>query len=128
VYAGAPSGDSTASVTHEPFEELSATSSLTLHDLQVRLVTPSSSTADPVPAAASGGPVQMLIEFIAADGGTIGCHISAGASTCSSPTIDTIPAGSLLLIDLVVTTGGSPGLVPGYTPDVIFNYQVTASS
>ena len=121
LYLGAPSGVSTGSLIDRQGEELSATSAHVLHNLQVQLVQPGSDTADPVPS-----PPGNAVTLVFADqaGNLTGCTVFAGASTCSLPTIGTIPAGSILTIFLSV----DPTLLPGYAPDVVFNYQATAAS
>jgi hypothetical protein len=51
-----------------------------------------------------------------------------GASTCTSPTIGTIPADSLLRISVSLMVPALPFVPPPFNPDVVFNYQATAAS
>ncbi len=117
---GAPSGVSTAGVSDVLSEQLSATSALTLENLQVTLVQPGGDSADPVPATSSQASMTFL--FIDQDGNVNGCSIPPGAATCSLAAVGTIPAGSLLGVGLGLE-GPPPGQLTGYTPDVVFNYQ-----
>jgi hypothetical protein len=57
------------------------------------------------------------------------CEVPPGASTCSLSAIGTIPAGSLLSIGVSLqVVEGPPDPLPGYAPDVVFDYSATASS
>jgi Collagen triple helix repeat (20 copies) len=119
-FTGAPSGVSTAGVSDVLSEQLSATSALTLQNLQVTLVQPGGDSADPVP----GTPNQSSVIFLFVDqaGNVNGCTIPPGAATCSLAAVGTIPSGSLLGVGLTLQ-GVPPGQLTGYTPDVVFNYQ-----
>ena len=120
-YNGAPSGISTGSVSDLLSEQLSATNALTLQNLQVSLVQPGSDTADPVPGAPNQSSVGFL--FVDQDGNVNVCVIPPGASTCSLAAVGTIPSGGLLGVGVNLEGGPATGLLSGYTPDVVFNYQ-----
>ncbi len=120
-YTGAPSGISTAGTTDLLSEELSATNALTLQNLQVTLVLPGSDTADPVPGAPNQSSVSFL--FVDQNGNVNLCLIPPGASACSLAAVGTIPSGGLLGVGVGIQGGPLPGLLTGYTPDVVFNYQ-----
>jgi hypothetical protein len=119
-YNGAPSGVSTASVSDPLSEELSATNALTLQNLQVSLVQPGNDAADPVPG--SPNPSGVEFRFIDQNNNVNLCSVPPGSSNCSLAVVGTIPSGSLLGVAIDVGPG-AVGLLPGYTPDVVFNYQ-----
>jgi hypothetical protein len=95
-------------------EELSSTSSATIQNLTVNLVDPATNSADPVP---SGNGLDFLVSDPTNLGG---CGIEAGSSSCTASSAGTIPAGA----ELTFLIQASPVVISGYTPDVVFTYQV----
>jgi hypothetical protein len=119
----APTGTSTASSSGSLGEELSSGSPVTIKNLTVRLVNRGISAIDPVPPGPTGGPdgtpgVSLLLADDAGDLG--GCTVNIAFSSCSASTVGTLPAGQILNPRLV----SDEGVLVGYTPDVVFTYQV----
>lgn len=98
-------------------EELSPVSSVTIENLTVKLVDPGTDHADPVPASAS----SVKFEFFDGSGTLGGCSVAAFGASCTAGSVGTVAAGDDLGAQVVVL--GAPQL-PGYTPDVVFTYQV----